>query len=381
MEAIGQRLEELWQGVLDLAAWLVTPDWVALVALIPVGLAILLVVVLGWLFRQLLRAGPSRRRPRRRTPLPPPGTHAPGPSWAPILGALGLFAVFFGLVFGGPWLVLGLGVLVAALLYWLREGMRDYEHLEPPAEALPVPTEGPAGPPPGVHVPAPSFRPILAAGALCIVFYGLVFGGWLLPAGIAVLVIVLAGWLRDARREYLAVEAADRTGHVESGPAPSYPTATIVASLLIVAAAVVVDAGILPPRSAVGGEPGASRAPSAAPAGGGGSTVGAPAASPGAGSAPSIPTADATIRAQGIQFLDRSVVVPAGRPFTIAFVNLDAGVPHNVDIRNEAGENLFTGEIFSGVDVRVYEVPALPAGTYPFVCSVHPNMTGTITAR
>jgi len=26
-------------------------------------------------------------------------------------------------------------------------------------------------------------------------------------------------------------------------------------------------------------------------------------------------------------------------------------------------------------------VPALPAGTYAFVCSVHPNMTGTLTVK
>jgi len=26
----------------------------------------------------------------------------------------------------------------------------------------------------------------------------------------------------------------------------------------------------------------------------------------------------------------------------------------------------------------VYNVPALKAGTYSFVCSVHPNMTGTL---
>lgn len=376
MEAVGRLLEGLWNGLLDLAAQVVTPDWASLVALIPLGLAALTVLVFAWLLRQALRAGPRRRR-RRRTPVPPPGTHAPGPSWAPVLGALGLFAAFFGIVFGGPWLVLGIAVLVAALLYWLREGMRDYEHLEAGAETLPVPAEAPAGPPPGVHVPAPSFRPILAAGALAVVFYGLVFGGWLLLAGIVVLIIVLAGWLRDARREYVAVEEADRTGHLAAPPPPRYPTTTIVVALLIVAAAAVIDAGIVPPRSAVGGEPGGSPSPSAGPSG----PAGSAAPSPGASAGPSIPTADVTIRAQGIQFLDRQVTAPAGRPFTIAFVNLDAGVPHNVDIRSTPGDNLFVGEIFNGVDVRVYEVPALAAGEYPFICTVHPNMTGTITAR
>jgi plastocyanin len=29
----------------------------------------------------------------------------------------------------------------------------------------------------------------------------------------------------------------------------------------------------------------------------------------------------------------------------------------------------------------VYDVPALPAGSYTFACTVHPNMTGSITAQ
>ena len=46
-----------------------------------------------------------------------------------------------------------------------------------------------------------------------------------------------------------------------------------------------------------------------------------------------------------------------------------------------SGAEVFKGEIFSGVDTRTYAVPALPAGTYAFVCSVHPNMTGTLTVK
>ncbi len=42
---------------------------------------------------------------------------------------------------------------------------------------------------------------------------------------------------------------------------------------------------------------------------------------------------------------------------------------------------MFKGDIFNGVAQIEYEVPALPAGTYTFICTVHPNMTGTLTAE
>ena len=99
---------------------------------------------------------------------------------------------------------------------------------------------------------------------------------------------------------------------------------------------------------------------------------------PGGEGGPSIPPADVTITAQGIKFLESSFDAPADTPFTIAFVNLDEATAHNVAIHegSATGPALFTGEIFPGVDVRVYDVPAIPAGSYPFICTVHPNMTG-----
>ena len=39
------------------------------------------------------------------------------------------------------------------------------------------------------------------------------------------------------------------------------------------------------------------------------------------------------------------------------------------------------GAIFPGVAQQTYDVPALAAGTYGFVCTVHPNMTGTLTVN
>ncbi len=35
---------------------------------------------------------------------------------------------------------------------------------------------------------------------------------------------------------------------------------------------------------------------------------------------------------------------------------------------------------FPGVEARDYQVEGLAAGSYEFVCTVHPNMTGTLTA-
>ena len=46
-----------------------------------------------------------------------------------------------------------------------------------------------------------------------------------------------------------------------------------------------------------------------------------------------------------------------------------------------AGGDAFKGDIFPGVATKVYDVPAIPAGTYTFVCFVHPSMTGTITLK
>ena len=41
---------------------------------------------------------------------------------------------------------------------------------------------------------------------------------------------------------------------------------------------------------------------------------------------------------------------------------------------------VFKGEIVSSKKVD-YQVPALAAGTYSFICEVHPDMKGTITAQ
>lgn len=85
------------------------------------------------------------------------------------------------------------------------------------------------------------------------------------------------------------------------------------------------------------------------------------------------------ISAVGIAFEQKEVSAPAGTPFVIRFDNRDAGIPHNVEIKDSMGMSIFKGEVFNGLASRDYQVPALAAGTYQFVCTVHPNMVGTLT--
>jgi plastocyanin len=89
------------------------------------------------------------------------------------------------------------------------------------------------------------------------------------------------------------------------------------------------------------------------------------------------------VSALNVAFEQASLTAPAGVPFRIAFDNKDTGVPHNVAIHagSPTGEEVFKGEIFNGPEKRTYDVPALDAGAYSFVCTVHPTMTGTLTVE
>ncbi|MEW6223399.1 MAG: cupredoxin domain-containing protein [Chloroflexota bacterium] len=367
-------LDELWSGLIRFTEQFVVPDWGALVGLLPVVLAVVVVLYLTWVVYRLATAGPTRRGVRRLPPVAPSGIHMPGPSFAPVLAAVGVFLLVFGMVAGGLWLWVGLVAVVITLLYWGREALRDYDHIpsvageHPAVGALPAPA---GTPPAGVHMPPPSFRPLLVAVSMTLLVAGMVVGGWALWFGLIAVVLVLLGWLRDARHEYAATEAADRTGHLDLGGAPPWPKATFAAMAVIVAGALLLSSGILP-NAGGGAVPSGGPAASDGGAGGGGG---------GASPAPSLPAADVVVVAENIAWLETSITVPAGRAFTIAFDNRDRGVPHDIVIKDAAGAELFRGDVVTGPAVVVYDVPAIPAGQHPFVCSIHPNMTGTVTAQ
>jgi plastocyanin len=207
-----------------------------------------------------------------------------------------------------------------------------------------------------------------------------VYGGWLQVVGIVALVAGLVGWLTDARHEYQKTVQADATGHLESLPPPPTPIRLFAVIAILVVAAALVQSGALTTGPANGGTPGPASPGAASPGPSEAAPSGSAAASDGPQSPPAAP-ADVTVDAVGIAFVQTSWTGPADRPFTIAFNNQDAGVPHNIALKDATGAEVWAGDIFNGPETRIYDVPALPAGSYTFICSVHPTMTGTATLQ
>jgi len=348
---------DIVKTLLDVAAVFVTPDWGALVQLIPVGLAILVIAWLLLTVRRFATAGPTRRAPARIEPIPPPTLHMPGGSTAPILVAFGTFALFAGVILGGLWLVAGVTVLVLTLITWGREALRDYSHLEPATGvALPAVIQAP---PPGVHMPGPSIRPLMGALGSAGLFLGLVLGGWVLVVALVFLAYTLIGWLVDFTAEYRKVEEADATGHLENIVPRRLPTLALGAFGVLFVLVALVQAGIFPPRIGTAGAPGAS--PSAAAA--------------------SLPAGTLAVVAKDVAYDTHALSVPANQPFHIQFTNNDGGVPHDIDIRDASGTTIQDQPHVTGVATQTYDYKPLAPGTYTFICSVHPiaAMTGTLT--
>jgi cytochrome c oxidase subunit II len=87
------------------------------------------------------------------------------------------------------------------------------------------------------------------------------------------------------------------------------------------------------------------------------------------------------LTAQNVAFTTAELTATGGAPFTIHFKNDDASVPHNVEIKGADGSVAFKGDIITGPAEVDYAVPALAPGSYAFLCTVHPNMTGTLTVK
>ena len=360
------------QSILDLLSRVVTPDWGELIKLIPV--ALLAVVALFF----ALDDPPLRDR----GPGPPhTGTvhahrSAGYPHARPVVLAGPGRARDGQPCSGGSWSVatalwVGLAILVFALLYWGREAIHEYDQAAHTGArgaghgSGMLPAVIHAGPPPGVHMPGPSFRPILGAIGTAAVLGGLVFGGWLLAAGLIIFVVTLVGWLPDARAEYDKAVEADATGHLENPPPPAWPRRLLQAGVVLFAFAVLFQTGILPPRAADNT----------------GTATGSPA--PGASEAPAATAFK--IAAKEIAFDVKAIVVKADAPFTIDFTNNDVpGVTHDIEIRATDGTTVIQKQdVINGGGSVTYQYKPLAAGSYVFICSIHPvpSMTGTITVK
>jgi len=141
---------------------------------------------------------------------------------------------------------------------------------------------------------------------------------------------------------------------------------------------------------AASGAPAGSPAASASTAPSAGASVSASSASSaGTSVAPSGATSGlvitAPIGAATAGFQPTTLQASANKPFTLTFDNQDNQAPHNLILKNPDGSNVqVSGDttFFTGPGQRVYQVPALPAGAYPFMCQVHPTtMKGTLTVQ
>ncbi len=96
----------------------------------------------------------------------------------------------------------------------------------------------------------------------------------------------------------------------------------------------------------------------------------------------SLDPASPKIAAANVAFDRQRLEVPAGQPFVLVFENRES-LQHNVSIYADAAlkKRLFEGVLFGGPGTRWYPVPALEAGTYVFLCDLHPNMRGLVEAR
>ena len=99
--------------------------------------------------------------------------------------------------------------------------------------------------------------------------------------------------------------------------------------------------------------------------------------------APSGAAAGPTINlvAKGVKF-DQSTLTAPAAGFTLHYDNQDAQIPHDFVILDNAGTKVYGTPTVTGPKAQDFPVPAIPAGTYKFECSIHPTqMFGTLTVQ
>ncbi len=308
-------------------------------------------------------------------PLPagpvPSGVHMPSGSLWPFVAPIGLVLIFFSLAVGGgsgvflniPIAVTGLLIAVIGAAGWYRDANREYEQIDAHDHGLRLVAETQVAPAPvaipeGIHMPGPSPWPFLAPIGLFFVFLGLVLGPLLILAGVVMALAAAAGWYIDANREFVQVEAGHEAEPVTRDPVKVFPhkLVPVFAGVALVAIVLTLGPWLLTflPKQAAAGDQG-----------------------PPATTTPYLSASAATHFDQG------QIVIPANTPVTLTFDNKQDGVPHNVHVEDPAtpGTYLFAGKDITGVATIKYQLPPLPAGTYTYICTIHPPMTGTLLVK
>jgi plastocyanin len=385
---------------------LILPNWPDLIGLLPWVLVVLVVASLAGFGYYWVKSG-SRNRSRVPKPVkgsPPPGVHLPGPSRWPFVAPIGAALLLFAFAlppkdasgdatapFSIPLLALGLLVTFIAIAGWLWDAMHEWRATAHPEAAhgavLPdgasaavalapgalVPRQRPGAfgaaaqaavdefqpvePPPGVHLPGPSPWPFFAPIGATVLLYGFIFSSVLIVAGILLTLIAVAGWYLDANHELNTTEEFGHAVPETRDPRKVWPRRLVP----LYGAVIVISLAIMLAPTGIG------FLNSLTP--------------PEATAKPIVVPANPVIAAKGVKFDTATLIVPAGRPFELTFNNNDEGVPHDVAIQTaDKATDLFDGDIVTGPASVTYNVPALDPGSYYFLCTVHPNMNGTVTA-
>ena len=108
------------------------------------------------------------------------------------------------------------------------------------------------GRPPGVHMPGPSFRPIIVATVVAVIFFGLVFGGWLLMAGIVMPITASSAGCAtpDASTAWPSRPTGPATSNAPRSALPDRHASP--SSGLLFVLAIILNSGLIPPAGAEG---------------------------------------------------------------------------------------------------------------------------------
>jgi plastocyanin len=335
------------------------------------------------------------------------------PDWGGLIALLPIFMLVILVLF-----------LVRVVYVYATVGPRRVREARQPAVA-----------PRGIHLPGPTWSPILGAFGTFLVLLGLVFGGWWIVIGVIAIILALLFWGREALKDYDHVadtypaqvaqppQAPPLGVHL---PGPTFRPFVLSLGLGFLFLGLVFPGWILlfgivftilpglgwlndarkeyrhtveaDTTGHLENDPAPAwpkrifwamgillvvavvftqgwfppRSASGGEAGEGGASPPPPSGAP---------PGEIKVVAKDVKFDVAKIDAPAAKPFKITFDNQDAGTPHDIDILDSTGAKVFDGKDFPGVATQVYDVSALDAGTYKFECSIHPAlMNGELVA-